>query len=974
MLPYYKREMWGSLYPDINKEMSLLIGKGIPNSLRINLWLDLSKFLNIFYQTQFCLHPSSLSLNLSVTSCRQLLQLMDSGFLSHFEEQPQYQQDKEYFIYRSLYIISMELTTPQVEAALEDLNIFTEQETLDYIDITQLGNVLRVFCVWTMLFRGSAKIIYCKPQIKILRKVQNFVKSRQFSMGVQEEKIFWVFLCIVTQWLKNYYDISYIEKPEKLSKVNLLTSQLQSAAANVQQQGPFSSFQSQTTTSVKHNIATTRLSYSTQSYPFSIKEDILALRYYIREKLPEIDELFFKLGFPVEHYFMELMLSIFSGFFYEELLFRIWDHIAFEQISEQQQQQELQNQQSQENKLQQVVVCAILTFLKLNSALILKCKCLNELFFALDTASLIQTNCDEFITNMVSIMNQYYSQKQGNTLLNTLKNFSMKITSSDLSSYLGKYENLVKQAPYDNSVILQNLAVKLLLEEQLNQLQGAQPNYQFMKKFVGKFVRGFKTQTDLQHQIKATRSQLSSQYSPNTLQTSYLSQVKKIFFFIHDIQIRNFYSKIEIHLTYSNQKKIITFKDIANLQIFESFNYRADITALEITVYEILNEFVVPIYFAVINTQSYFPDILFKDIALLDNRIYQEQEVLTYVPEKSYMAFSIILSTLTDAQDSQQQGGTSAYFQNIIRSHAEFLDTLIKSSEIKCFTPSSIPLLQSDFEEWQTTQTHLHLPSIQNSLYLQQAFLWKLNFYATKQEFNDFLRANCQEWAHLNFTELFCAFKDQFNYVDFIILLILHSQATLKQKAKLLVQLLMISQDSSKLQEKKLVSKETLKILIYLIYQKYNMLIPLNQIHVDTFCKYTETRSSLQKSRLSIQSNDFVLEARDLFLKVLGQNAATYGLQQCPFHSSSFVNLSNQFFVVNDISLGGEIDLNYFYDNQKIAQHYFLHTTDRNDLQFYLGKNQAPPSMNSQYDQSIYKLMKTNDCLLYTSPSPRDQA
>lgn len=71
-------------------------------------------------------------------------------------------------------------------------------------------------------------------------------------------------------------------------------------------------------------------------------------------------------------------------------------------------------------------------------------------------------NCDEFMNNVNKKFLTYFERNTKNSLLDTLKSFSKKLVSMDLSSYLQKYDMLLVQLGYKN-IAEQNHAIKQFL-------------------------------------------------------------------------------------------------------------------------------------------------------------------------------------------------------------------------------------------------------------------------------------------------------------------------------------------------------------------------------------------------------------------------------------------------------------------------------------------------------------------------------
>lgn len=61
-----------------------------------------------------------------------------------------------------------------------------------------------------------------------------------------------------------------------------------------------------------------------------VKADMILLRIFVKETLPELARKLNEIGLPFEYYFARYLLSLFSGLFEESVLYRLWDVIFFE--------------------------------------------------------------------------------------------------------------------------------------------------------------------------------------------------------------------------------------------------------------------------------------------------------------------------------------------------------------------------------------------------------------------------------------------------------------------------------------------------------------------------------------------------------------------------------------------------------------------------------------------------------------------
>lgn len=977
---YYNIQRWETHSEMLYKEAEALAYCGIPNSLRSRLWLDFSRLVNIVYRTELALSQEQMASNRNIHAAEDLKRLLAAQERFRYTDTASiYFYHPTLFLYLQLKNCAKLLTSPAVDAALYDLCAYASQQALSFQEQIMLASVLRTFCAWSVIYTHQT-IIYCKSQLPLLQKAYAFTKSQQVPNQHFEASVFWLFACITAQWLKRYYDLQELQalyahqkqtnapsfggggvfnqKPKQSPTASRALSPRQPGQEQPGGQPPLDPEAQKNVYERRRADAqatTDKVLFSNRYLAFSVKQDVVLLKQYLRDKLPEVFDLFFRLSFPTELVFTDHFLSGLSTLFSEELLFRVWDCLSF------------QSNSLSDMKVPQVMICACIEFLAQNSALLLDCKNLNELHLALQVAAQVQLNCDAFLAGVKKRFYAYFSVKRGSTFLDAIKTLSFKLIAVDPNSYLARYNRLLYDTGHAK-IAAQNKAVRRfvhgLREQKLPPLRYAE-----MLKLILSYQKYCQQQLEIAKQVKATK--LIHPKEQSKLLLIYLSQIKRVYLLIHSATVKTPSTKIQFQITYSNQEKLASSQLCSDLQIFEVFQYRQDTAVIEISLMEILSEFMVPLYQVLIDLTQYFPNILYKDAVAMHARTPRDQTLKEFQPDQHYLLYSIILSTQPDlepthlkaSQKLQQRQQTAANrFQDLVQQQIRATEKVVADSSISMLFPPSAPAFRSEVSAWAQGKSALGAPLIlENSVFISQLTQMKLLHYTTQEELVEFINHQFEEWKCMNFFSIIKNFQEELNFVDLITALIMSSETTYKQKIKLLVSFTLSLQRPAPTSDKSaLIKTEQLQNLILNLCQRYGLLVPLTQIHVDALCCFAEFRNNEINTSLFTSNSDLTININDPFQKLISQHCHVYGTPVCQMQSQSCVNQTNEYFVQQRIQHEGSLDFEYRYNKSQLQQRFQMYISDANDFRFRSSslvedKRLTPP------ESQLRNLMATNN-------------
>lgn len=296
----FKRDRWetsNKWRPFYNKLYQICYS-GIPSQLRKIIWPELGRVCYFVELTENVMRSTSQN-RVSSPTYPQPSSDKTMRNLRIYEQIKQQSTSKYYYLYQELE---------------EDINVLREEQgkvRLDYE--VNLRNVCKAFIHWSNIFADfhvQAIRYYVSYSKAILTICQSLVIALgcnylQDSSNVDEDVVFWLLIAVSTYILASYYETN-----EESLSVELLTADPSNRKGR------------------KINKIT---SSALRCYELrGIKGDLLLLKLLLREQLPEIAQKFEELGLPVEYYFAEHMLTLFSTLFSPALTFRIWDLIFLE--------------------------------------------------------------------------------------------------------------------------------------------------------------------------------------------------------------------------------------------------------------------------------------------------------------------------------------------------------------------------------------------------------------------------------------------------------------------------------------------------------------------------------------------------------------------------------------------------------------------------------------------------------------------
>lgn len=241
------------------QNLQKLCKEGIPFALRESVWLEFGKIKKMIYQAETFL-----------------------GFEKDKENSKNNEADQKKIIYQFLFAKAKHHESLNLIEFFEDLDELADNScyNLTIHEITLLKNVFQTVIYWKGLLKEK-KFLYSKDLIPIVIKIIRFYNAE--NMGIIEENIFWIFLTLFNNVLRNYFSVN---------------SQNENCFLTLNQNG--------------------------------IKADLAIFEVLIQDHLPELYKKIKEFGLPLIYYFSKHFLSLFSDLFNEEMCFRLWDILLFE--------------------------------------------------------------------------------------------------------------------------------------------------------------------------------------------------------------------------------------------------------------------------------------------------------------------------------------------------------------------------------------------------------------------------------------------------------------------------------------------------------------------------------------------------------------------------------------------------------------------------------------------------------------------
>ena len=300
----FKRDRWESNpnwrpYYDKLKE---ICEKGVPPQLRKIIWSELSRVCYFIELTEMFLAQAELQQKYEAFDPGQKLEAV-AGRTTRSRlvyEKLKWQALKEfYYLYQEL------------EEDIDTLREKQGKEKLDYE--TSLRNICKTFIYWSHLF-ANIQIEEVKYYVSYSRAIVTLCQSLivalsssylQSEIYVEEDTVFWLLISLTTYILASYYETN--EEALSVEVVASGDSRLKGRKNN-------------------------KITLSALRCPEikGIKGDLLLLKLLLRELEPDIFYKFEELGLPLEEFFADHMLTLFSTLLSPGLTYRIWDLIFLE--------------------------------------------------------------------------------------------------------------------------------------------------------------------------------------------------------------------------------------------------------------------------------------------------------------------------------------------------------------------------------------------------------------------------------------------------------------------------------------------------------------------------------------------------------------------------------------------------------------------------------------------------------------------
>ncbi|KAL4437898.1 hypothetical protein ABPG74_001069 [Tetrahymena malaccensis] len=653
---FYKRDMWEQdpSQHEFYQEMLKHTEKGIPNSLRQTLWLEIGKSSKYTHMINRLL----LSLDKEQVANCQLNQVYKNLLKKAYQFKPS--QSGQSFI-----------------SEIQDMqaDIYWYKENIIYIDdqmLISLTNIFYAYCHYVYLQNG--RTIYSKYLIPFAVKALDYFKSESKENDDSiEENAFWLVVCFTNNFAKRYYNTQLMmEAAQQVLQEQLLEQSSKQGNSAIKTEVVSKSLvQSQISMlpannpSNNHQKIQTKLNY----IPDDIRLDMLIFEFYFKEKNQKLYNFLTNISFGIGLYFAEKMLSYFSDLFNHELLFRIWDYLFVEGSSK------------NTLKATYFAIAVMIHFLEKNSkSIVAKCKSKKDTLLYLQLAARFDFDCDNFISEAVKLYrniidkdpvrfpkNQQQQQSTQNpavALAKTTKlifhqiiSVSNKIFNQTLQNYLETVDQAYKQLDmqrYLNQLmfvqtLVQSKDAKKLDLKKLNKfidedlfynqfLQDLIPSNEFSKiqnSILSNLpVSNVRSRSTSQISVNSqTRTQQQQQPSGLQLENvkpvyniySKQPKISKIFIYIHQIQILEDYNELNVEVRFQNQKRDHIIKRLSAAQIIECFDFEKKDSqyqaqgkkSITITVSRFQDNTIKPVKQTKIYLSNYQPDIITKDYTIM---------------------------------------------------------------------------------------------------------------------------------------------------------------------------------------------------------------------------------------------------------------------------------------------------------------------------------------------------------------------
>jgi hypothetical protein len=337
------RKKWKEGLTEVETILFALCSKGIPNYLRAEFWTGLG-------------HKEDLLKNTSRTFIQHVKMNAYNKRITEFDAVDREYEQKTYYLLlehskKGYTLLNQEVQDDILSQIEMDKSIYSDH--IDKNFMQHLQNILMAYTYWSGVMASTLtknvenfSVNYSLPVLKICEKLitlfnSHFVFSSQVdlqhagsngSINVdfpyghddrshidhdrahsekKEEDVFWLLVCITSFVLRRYYHFK-----------NLSIDENNNPSAIITIEEPLGIINFLKTSDMKAPMQTCDIG--------GLRGDLLLLKMSVKANIPDIHDKICELGLPLEYYFGNCFLDIFSEYFNNELLFRVWDMLFYE--------------------------------------------------------------------------------------------------------------------------------------------------------------------------------------------------------------------------------------------------------------------------------------------------------------------------------------------------------------------------------------------------------------------------------------------------------------------------------------------------------------------------------------------------------------------------------------------------------------------------------------------------------------------
>jgi hypothetical protein len=164
------------------------------------------------------------------------------------------------------------------------------------------------------------------------------------------------------------------------------------------------------------------LQYSDTYTVFGLREDTWTLRYLVQDELKTLYTHFENIGFRYENFFSEHFLTLYSDFFNEEVVFRLWDLLIL-------------RSNCKTNSVHHTLIATAVIFLETFKDQFLKMKNLDDLLLVIRISAKTLWNINDFVKQIDAFVQRIFIDEPSN-IFETIKKFSRSFFTTGLQDYL----------------------------------------------------------------------------------------------------------------------------------------------------------------------------------------------------------------------------------------------------------------------------------------------------------------------------------------------------------------------------------------------------------------------------------------------------------------------------------------------------------------------------------------------------------